>query len=176
MQDKPSETGLYWAETSYSISKKWDHIIRIKGKAPFLNYIGWSLNYPLHEPTADNGLVGVNPTKFIFGNKIDCNYDYSNNWKNKQSLSDMLAVLQKTTKEITLKTECLYWAVSKSKGDTLLVYITGTEPYMSCFTWNVYYHYIPTIKPILFNIREQIFDGNGLIYLSQIEEPEYEND
>lgn len=163
MHDKPSETGLYWARTAYS--QRWDHIIRIKGKIPFLNYVGWSLKYPLHEPTRDNCLIGINPTKFIFGNKIDCNYDYSNNWKNKQSLSEMLTNLQKTTKEVNIQSKCLYWAVSKSEGDISLVYITGTAPYMSCFTWN-----------ILFKIREQNFNVDNLIYLTQIKEPEYEND
>jgi len=163
MYDKPSEQGLYWARTAYS--KKWNYIIRIKGESPFLNYIGWDLNYPLHEPTVDNSLVGINPTKFIFENKINCDYDYSNNWKNKQTLTDVLDDLQKTANKTIIQSECLYWAISKPEGDPLLVYIKGMEPYMSCFVWNV-----------LFNTRKQKLEGNDLIYLTQIEKPKDEEE
>ena len=113
MEKVPSMPGLYWAHAFYS--KKWDHIINIKGESPFLNYVGWNLNYPLHFSTKDNGLIGVNPTKFMFGDIIS-------------TLPDI---------GITIKTpekQGIYWTLLH--GHLVLTYITGVSPYMSCFTWD----------------------------------------
>lgn len=143
MEDKPIKTGLYWARKFYS--KDWDHIINIKGKSPFLNYIGWNLNYPLHNSTKDNGLVGVDPTHFIFGNEIPRHLN----------INESIEVPEKPG---------VYWAFSTEYSeDFILTYITGSNPYMSCFTWNIYS-----------NLKKQVLDANDLTYLVEVEKPKYE--
>lgn len=143
METAPTKPGIYWARTYYS--KEFNHIINIKGESPFLNYVGWNLNYPLHTPTEDNGLVGVNPTKFIFVNTLQ---EY----------------LKTDVKIDSPKISGIYWIVSKKPSTNLsLAYITGSQPYMSCYTWD-----------ICSDIREQNINAGDLTYLMKVEEPKHE--
>jgi len=146
MQGSPTETGLYWARTSYST--EWDHIVYIRGESPFLNYIAWNLKFPLNPSVKETHLKGINPVKFMFGDKITNNpAEYiSGNIIN------------------TPENKGLYLAVPRCNSDNtiLLVYITGEVPYLECFTWD--------IKK---DLKTEDLDVNLLVFLKNIKQPIY---
>jgi len=137
--NKPENPGLYWARGDYS--KSWNYIVKIKGQSPFLNYIAWHLTYPLNDLGEGNGLVGVDPSKFIFSDEIKQDFNYS-------------------TKIDIPTRKGLYWVVNKTDTNMLLAYVSGKAPYMSCFLWN-----------IESNIKRQILDVSKLQFLEKIKFP-----
>lgn len=141
MQSSPTEAGFYWARKAGSTY--WDHIVKIQGEKPFFNYIAWYLKYPTHESSKKNGLVGIDPIHFTFGDRI--NEDYK--------IFTKLAIPEKRG---------LYWATGYEDFDNhvLLVYIKGKAPYISCFTWDT-----------VTNLKKRELNGGFLSFLKYIDEP-----
>ena len=132
MCNLPEETGLYWAKRN---GNPWEYIIEIKGVKPFLSYNVWDLKYPDRDHSPCNaGMDSINT--FTFDNKLDF-YD--------QHL-------------VRVDKPGLYVIFSK---DLKLAYITGTVPYMSCYTWNV--------KE---NTRTKVKNAWNLSFTEYIEKPE----
>ena len=61
-KNTPDIPGFYWARTS-AMGEDWDRIVMVKGRAPYLEYIGWDFerNVPLSGTYPD----------FYFGPKIE---------------------------------------------------------------------------------------------------------
>ena len=159
MDDMPTKTGVYWARKYYSTT--WDYIVKIQGEEPFFTYIAWSLQYPGRGSIEYVELAGTNPLHFIFAEEIKQDY-----------------VLNQT---IPTPRQCgLYWASTTKLTDSgqslwaqadrhfedikgkeiILVYITGTIPYMSCFTWNT-----------KTDIKDRVLKVSSLIFFKHIDEP-----
>jgi len=154
MIKKPEKPGLYWARLDYYNS--WTHIIKIKGKSPFLSYIAWDLRYPLNNSIERNGVtetnkknnfIDVDPVKFIFAKEIKQNYN--------------------RLSEINITENGLYWVIVEKPNENIfstdvsLAYLSGKVPYLSCFLWN--------IKD---NSKKQILDVSNLHFLKKIKYPE----
>ena len=118
----PTQPGIYWARKNYSTD--WNYLVRIKGKAPFLSYDSWNLDYPDRNFETDknlclsgtsNSLSGTDPNMFVFGDSVTFSI-----YASKSGCADKPG---------------LYEVFDNKKEK--LAYIKGIAPYMSCWTWEI---------------------------------------
>lgn len=107
MYNLPDEIGLYWAKRN---GDAWENIVEIRGVKPFLSYRIWHLRYPLS--LCPNTFGNNIRNSFVFSDKIDTSI---------------------CCESIQITKPGLYLLSGRV---TTLAFITGTLPYMVCYTWD----------------------------------------